>query len=84
MQNFNLQDAKKNALLQIAGKKLGTDPQALRQKLESGQMEDVVSNLDPDARQKITSLLQDKDAMSKLLGSEQVQNLLKNLKANAD
>jgi len=68
---------KKNALLQMAGKQLGKDPAELKQKLESGQVQDVVNSLSDEQKQKLQSVLQNPQQLSALLGSEQVQNLLK-------
>ena len=83
MQNFNLDNTKKNMLLQMAGKKLGTDPNTLREKLDSGQMGDVIDGLDENTKQQLTNVLQNQESMSKILGSEQVKNLLKNLGGNS-
>ena len=79
MSNFNLNEAKKNALLQMAGKQLGTDPGQLQQKLEAGQMDDIVNGLSDEQRQKLNSYLQNPQALNALLGSAQVQNLIKAL-----
>ncbi|MCL2856354.1 MAG: hypothetical protein FWE19_01330 [Oscillospiraceae bacterium] len=77
MSNLNLNEMKKNALLQMAGKQLGKDPAELKQKLESGQVQDVVNSLSDEQKQKLQSVLQNPQQLSALLGSEQVQNLLK-------
>ena len=79
MSNLNLNEMKKNALLQMAGKQLGKDPGELKQKLESGQVQDIVNGLSDEQRQKLQSVLQNPQQLNALLGSEQVQNLLKAL-----
>ena len=79
MQNFSLNEMKKNALLQMAGRKIGADPAVLKQKLDSGNVSDVVEKLDPATKEQLASLLSNKEAMSRILGSDQVQNLLKSL-----
>ena len=81
MSGLNLNEMKKNALLQMAGKQLGTDPAQLRQKLESGQTQDIVDNLSPQQKQQLSTLLQNPQALSALFGSDQVQSLIKNLNA---
>lgn len=82
MSNFNLSQAKQNALLRMAGKQLGADPNQLKDQLESGNLQDVVQSLNPEAQQKINGLLQNPDALNALLSSDQVQGLLKNLSGN--
>ena len=79
MTGLNLSEMKKNALLQMAGKKLGADPVQLKEKLESGEVEDIVNNLTPEQKDQLNSLLQNPGALSALLGSDQMQNLIKNL-----
>jgi len=79
MSNFNLNEIKKNALLQMAGKQLGTDPAQLKEKLDAGQVDDIVSGLNPQQKQQLNGLLQNPQALNALFGTEQVQNLLKSL-----
>ena len=79
MSNFNLSEMKKNALLQMAGNKLGTDPAALKEKLESGQVNDLVAGLSPQQKEQLNAYLQNPQALSALFGSEQVQSLIKSL-----
>jgi len=74
--NFNLSETKKNELLQIAGKKLGADPNLIKEKLEAGKLDEVVGGLDPKAASRINSLLQNPAALNALLGSEQFKNIL--------
>ena len=79
MSNFSLEQAKKNALLQMAGKQLGTDPNSLKEKLESGQVNEIVDGLSQEQKEKVNAYLQNPQALNALLGSAQVQNLLKAL-----
>ena len=58
MSNFNLNEMKKNALLQMAGKQLGTDPGALKEKLEAGQVNELVAGLSQQQRDQLNSYLQ--------------------------
>ena len=79
MSSLNINEMKKNALLQMAGKQLGKDPGEIKQKLESGQVQDIVNGLNDEQKQKLNNVLQNPQALKNLLGSEQVQNLLKAL-----
>ena len=82
MSSLNINEMKKNALLQMAGKKLGRDPGEIKEKLESGQVQDIVNGLSDEQKQKLNNVLQNPQALSNLLGSDQVQNLLKALGNN--
>jgi len=82
MSGLNLNEIKKNALLQMAGKQLGTNPGELKQKLDSGQVQDIVNGLNDQQKQQLNGLLSNPQALSALLGSDQVQNLIKALGAS--
>lgn len=75
----NLSDAKVNALLQMAGKKLGRDPDALRQQLEAGQLDSVLGKLSPEVRNQANSLLSDPKKLEELMANDNVKNLLSGL-----
>lgn len=79
MPNFNLNEMKKNALLQMAAGQLGKDPAELRQKLESGQTDELVSGLNDEQRAKLNNVLKNPESLKAILGSAQVQNLIKSL-----
>ena len=82
MSSLNINEMKKNALLQMAGKQLGKDPGEIKEKLESGQVQDIVNGLSDEQKQKLNGVLQNPQALKNLLGSEQVQSLLKALGNN--
>ena len=79
MSGLNLNEMKKNALLQMVSKKLGADPVQLKEKLESGEVEDIVNNLTPGQKEQLNALLQNPQAISALLGSDQMQKIIKGL-----
>lgn len=79
MSNFNLNNANKNALLQMASKKLGADPAQLQKAIESGQTDELTKSLDADTAAKVNGFLQDPEKLKALLGNQQIQQLLKNL-----
>lgn len=76
MNNINLPDDKLNALLAMAGKKLGKDPAELKDQLESGKLDSVLGGMDPKAAGQINSLLKNPKALEAMLGNEQVRNML--------
>ncbi len=79
MQNLNLSETNKNLLLKLAQQKLGADPEQLRKQMDAGNAEELMKNLDPKTQAKVSSLLQNPQALNALLQNPQVQNLLKNL-----
>ena len=79
MNNFNLPDDKLNAMLQMAGQKLGRSPEQLRSELQSGKMDNVLKNLDPKTAGQIQGLLQNPKALEAMLQSDKVKNLLNGL-----
>lgn len=62
-------------LMRVAAGKLGKDPVKLTDDLKSGQFDGVLESLGAD-RQKVAALLSDKDALAKLLQSNEVRNML--------
>ena len=76
MNNLNLSDGKLNALLNMAGKKMGQDPQALKQRIQDGKLDEVISGLEPSAKEKISGLLGDPKKLEALMQDEKVKSLL--------
>ena len=76
MNNFNISDENLTALLELAGKKLGKNPQELKQQLESGQIEDALGSMDPAAAGKVNALLQNPKALEAMLGNDKIKNML--------
>ncbi|MEG0899115.1 MAG: hypothetical protein RSD67_00020 [Oscillospiraceae bacterium] len=79
MNNTNLNPDQLNNLLNIAGKKLGTDPNQLRKNLESGKMNDVIKNMSPAQAAKINQLMSNPKALELMLNTPQARELLKRL-----
>lgn len=79
LNNLNLSNDSLNALLGMAGKKLGQDPAALKQQLESGNLNGLLSSLDPNAQAQINQALQNPKQIEALLGDQKVKNMLSNL-----
>lgn len=67
-----------SVLLRLAAAKMGRDPIRLQQELQSGQMDGLLQSLGAD-REKLAALLSDKEAVMRLLQSEQVRQLLQQL-----
>ena len=79
MNNFNVPEEKKNALLQLASQKLGKSPEELQSMLESGQLDSLTKNMDPKAMNQVNALLNNPKAMEMLLKSDKLKALLSNL-----
>lgn len=65
-------------LMRVAAGKLGKDPVKLSEDLKSGQLDGLLNSLGAD-RQKAAALLNDKEALSTLLQSDQVKSFLQQL-----
>lgn len=69
-------------LINSAAKHLGTDPDSLKSAVQSGSVDNLLSNMKPEDAAKIKSFLSDKAATEKLMKSPQVQELMKKLMGN--
>ena len=76
MTNFNMSDDKMNSLLNMAGQKLGKNPNELREQLQSGDMDALLKNLDPKSASKVQNLLSNPKALETLMQNEHIRNLL--------
>lgn len=79
MNNLNIPDDKLNTMLQMAGQRLGRDPEELRSELQSGKMDNILGGLDPKAAGQIQGLLQNPKALEAMLQNDKVKNLLNSL-----
>lgn len=67
---------KMNALLKLAGQKLGRDPEVLKQQIESGQMDQITNGMNPEQAKQIQSVLQNPKAIGQILENPQVKRML--------
>jgi type IV secretory pathway TrbL component len=74
--NLNLSDDKLNALLAMAGKKLGKSPEELKAALQSGSMDGVLGGMSEENRSKIAGVLKNPGALDALLKNEQVRKMM--------
>ena len=72
----NIQPNKLDDLLEVAGKKLGKDPQALKEQLQSGNLNSVLSGLSPQQSQQVSNLLNDKQALSQFMENPQIKQII--------
>lgn len=79
MNNMNLSPDTMDNLLKLAGQKLGQDPANLKAQLESGNLNQIISGLDPKVQSKISNLAGDPKAMEALLKNNNMTNLLSGL-----
>ena len=79
-QNFNLNQQKLNMLLNMASKHTGQNPNSLKNDVESGNIQNVLSQLPPDVVKKFNNIISNQNEIDKLMSSPQAQQLLKTLK----
>ena len=77
--NLNLSQDQMDSLMQMAGKKMGTDPQKLKEQMQSGQMDGILKNLNPNQQAQIQNLMNNPAAIEQLMNSPKVRMLLKGL-----
>lgn len=75
--NQNFSPEKIQLLLNIAGKKLGTDPTVLKEKLENGSLEGL--NLSSSQNQQLNKVLSNPKMMEQMLNNPKIQEILKNV-----
>lgn len=79
MNNFNMSQENQNALLQMAAKKLGKDPNELMEQLQSGQLDSITKGMDQKTTNQIGALLNNPKALETLLGNDKIRSMLENL-----
>lgn len=78
MNNFNnIPPEKLDMLLKTAGQRLGKDPRALKQQLQSGNLNGL--GMDPARQQQIGQLLKDPQALSAFFEQPQIKQMIENL-----
>ena len=65
-------------LLKVASAKMGKDPIQLKKELSNGSYDQVLGAIGAD-QQKLRAVMEDRAAMEQLLGSSQVQAILKEM-----
>lgn len=76
---MNISPNQMNALLQMAGKRMGADPEKLREQMQNGQTDAILGALPKDKQSQIASLMQNPQAIEQLMQDPKVQQLLKGL-----
>lgn len=77
-ENFNSEQIK--FLLENAGKKMGANPEILKQQLKNGNVNDIIGSMPPDKAAKINKILSNPKAIEEIMNTPQAQELLKKLK----
>lgn len=79
MNNMNLSPDKMDSLLKIAGQKLGKNPSELKSQLEQGNLDNIISGLDPKLQSQIASIANNPKAVEAMLQNPGVANMLAGL-----
>ncbi len=67
--NQGFSEQKINMLLNLASKKMGVSPEALRQKLEDGTFDNIVKGLSESDTQKLSSIADDPKKINSILSN---------------
>lgn len=79
MSQFQLSPSQMDALLAMAGKKMGADPQKLKQQMQDGQTNALLGALPKDKQAQISALMQNPQAVEQFMQNPKVQQLLQGL-----
>jgi hypothetical protein len=79
MENLNISKLQADALLKLAGQKLGKSPEELKSQLENGGLNQVIGGLDESTQKKINAIAGDPAAMGALLKNSKLASLLSGL-----
>ena len=66
-------------LLNLLSQRLGTQPEKLKQGAQSGNLSEILGNMNPNDAAKLQKVLNDQEAAKKLLSSPQAQQLIQKL-----
>lgn len=79
MKNMNFSKNEIDALLRMAGQKIGKDPENLRHQMESGDINAVLEALTPGQRSQITNFMNNPQAVEQFISNPRIQEILKGL-----
>ena len=77
--NPQMNKARLDMLLSMAGKKLGTDPSKLKSQLEQGAFDAALKGINQDQAAQINRLLSNPQALEQLLNTPRAKQLLNEL-----
>ncbi len=78
-QQFNLSQKQMELLMSLASKKMGKNPEQMRQQLQSGDLQGLLGGLPQGQQQRIQQLMNDPAAIQQLISNPKVQQLLQGL-----
>lgn len=76
---MDLQNPNVSKLLNMVGKKLGTDPKALEKDLAAGKFDPVLQNLNPSDAAKFQHLVNNPMLAQQVINTPQAQQVLKSI-----
>ena len=76
---MDLQNPNVSKLLNMVGKKLGTDPKALEKDLAAGKFDSVLQNLNPSDAAKFQRLVNNPMLAQQVINTPQAQQVLKSI-----
>ncbi len=77
--NMNMDKKQMEALLSMAGKKLGVSPDQLKSQLENGSFDKAMSSMPPQQAQMLRQALSDPKTAEKILSTPQAQAIYKKI-----
>lgn len=76
---MNEQNKDMSNLINTLSKRLGTEPEKLQKAAKTGEVNNLLKNMDPKQASKLQKVLSDENAAKKLLDTPQAKALMKKL-----
>ncbi len=76
MENFNLSQGQLDMLLKLASKKLGKSPDEIKSQVEQGNLQNLLSGLDPATQNRVAEFASNPSAVQTILSSGRLGEIL--------
>ena len=82
MNQPNLNQERMQALIQMVAKRTGMDPQALQAQVESGKLDQMAQQMNPQQSQQLNRLLSNPKELQRMMANPALQNMLISMMEN--
>ncbi len=84
MENFNLSNGQIEMLLKLASKKLGKSPDEIKNEVAQGNLDKLVSGLDPAAQSRVAEFVNNPAAVQTVLNGGRLGEILSSFAGGAN
>lgn len=79
MKQSNFSQSQMDSLIAMAGKKMGKDPEKIKEQMKSGEMDGLIDGLPAQKQEQIRNLINNPQAMEQFMQNPKLQQLLRGL-----